>query len=394
MDWNNIYKIHSQKNLKIVTRAIQESKKALLAQLDSRNAIKKSQQLENAYNMMTTNDELMQQLSVKVNDAMPQVLNEAAQMYEVSDSSPFGLQYSDPIEEQKRKEAWSNFYVKRDAYNKCKNDAMTSAAVLAQVKKDMSTALAEAQSQQSNLSRASGQFGESLFQLMVPYVYAAIKKTGNGAVQKVIQQTMQKIVDGEIQLDTSNLATAGSVSLVASEKKGAIYSQQKSDVIYKDLGYSIKNYASFNSAIHILGAANFDSMMDQWQSINETVKNYVYASLKEHNDEGCTITPWNQIDGLRSLITLQALVGQKNLNETKASYLVIINRSQIKHPFHIIPIAPYLDAITKEPGVVNMKWSPEQPLVKDSKSLQALKLSVSLKLNVGILENIKAASMS
>lgn len=389
MDWNKVYKIH--KNSSAAIAAIRASKKDLLGKLESRNAVKKAQKLEDAYNMMVTNDELMRQLSIKVNDAMPQVLEEAQQLYEISDASPFGLQYSDPVAEQKRREAWANFHAKKDAYDKCKDDAMTDAATLSQTKADMVTALKVAQSQQSALSAASGQFGESLFQLMVPYAYEAIKKTSNKAIQKVMHQTMQKIVNEQIKLDASNLETVGSVHLAASEEKGAITSQQKSDVIYNDLGYSIKNYASFNSAIHILGSANFDSMMDQWSHVNETVKSYVYASLKKHTDAGCTIEPWDSIDNLRSLITLQALVGQKNLNETKASYLVIINRSSKKHPFYIIPIAPYLDAITQETGVVNMKWTPEQPLVQDITSLQKLKLSVSLKLSANFLKQLKSS---
>ena len=132
--------------------------------------------------------------------------------------------------------------------------------------------------------------------------------------------------------------------------------------------------------------------MDQWSHVNEAVKSYVYASLKKHTDAGCTIEPWDTIDNLRSLITLQALVGQKNLNETKASYLVIINRSDKKHPFNIIPIAPYLDAIVEQAGVVNIKWAPEQPLVQDVTSLQKLKLSVSLKLGVNFLKQLKSST--
>lgn len=392
MDWNNVYKIHNKKNISAVTAAIRASKKDLLGKLESRNAIKKAQKLEDAYNMMVTDDELMRKLSIKVNDAMPRVLDQAQQLYEVSDTSPFSLQYSDQTAEQERRKAWANFHAKKDAYDKCKNDAMTDAAILSQTKADMTAALKAAQSRQSALSAVSGQFGESLFQLMVPYAYEAIKKTSDKAIQKVMYQTMQKIVGGQIKLDASNLETAGSVHLAASEEKGAITSQQKSDVIYEGLGYSVKNYASFSSAIHILSAANFDSMMDQWSHVNEAVKSYVYASLKKHTDAGCTIEPWDTIDNLRSLITLQALVGQKNLNETKASYLVIINRSNKKHPFNIIPIAPYLNAIVEQAGVVNLKWEPEQPLVQDITALQKLKLSVSLKLSVNFLKQLKSST--
>ena len=77
MDWNNVYKIHNKKNISAVTAAIRASKKDLLGKLESRNAIKKAQKLEDAYNMMVTDDELMRKLSIKVNDAMQRVLDKA-----------------------------------------------------------------------------------------------------------------------------------------------------------------------------------------------------------------------------------------------------------------------------------------------------------------------------
>mgnify|MGYP007010841666 CR=1 FL=1 len=72
--------------------------------------------------------------------------------------------------------------------------------------------------------------------------------------------------------------------------------------------------------------------------------------------------------------------------------MVIINRSNKKHPFNIIPIAPYLDAIVEQDGVVNIKWEPEQPLVQDITALQKLKLSVSLKLGASFLKQLKSST--
>ena len=385
MNWQQISRIHADGNLKKQASAsLGRAKKALLLQLKARNAAQTAKKLEEAYNQISVDEDLMEALTKKVNDVLPQVLNQAEQLFEISEDSLFSLQYVDPKIETERKMAWKDYFAKKIEYEKTKDDIMASATT----QKSMQDALSKATSLQAALSRASGQYAESLFQLILAPLLESMGKVSKNKIVGAFKKTLGSMLDQPLTVQEAQ--TAGSVQLTANSTKATIKSQQKSDVIYNDIGYSIKNYASFSSNIHLLGKANFESMMSMWH-VGQKVQAYVYASLLNHetHKSQCTISPWDTIDNLRPLILLQALAGQKDENEIKASYLVVINRSQKKYPFNIIPIAPYLDAISEAKDRVIMEWAPEEPLITQKESLMSLRLSVSLKLSASFLNALK-----
>lgn len=376
---------HDDKHKSTAINAIRIARNRLLNTIDTKKDKISAELLEKSINtIITDSDNIHQELMETILEKMPIIQNHAAAEFQVKGTGALNVDFAkDTAASAALTEARKKYFEYRQIIESGIESTVTQ--------DDLNAAYKTMKSYQQQTSLVKGQLAESFVQVVLSYVKNTLQEVGEGGVQKALINSLGTFA-AELKLaDTSKFKTAGSVKLRSDSKqiKGSS-SQQKSDVIFDDIGYSIKNYANLSYAISIVGGANVVTMIHQWGVGQQTLK-YVQGTLVHHDN--CDVTPWHSIDGVRQMLILQAFVGQKGKNEVKSKYLILFNRSSKKHPCNVLPIGEYIDSITNTEGVVQMKWSTEPP-VNDAVDLNDLRLSVKAKLTAKFLKNLRKNSLT
>lgn len=375
---------HNDKHKSTAINAIKIARNRLLNTIDTKKDKISAELLEESINTIITDSEnIHQELMETILEKMPMIQNHAAAEFQVTGTGALNIDFAkDTAANAVLAEARKKYYEYKDIIESGIESTITQ--------DDLTTAYKTMQSIQGQTSLVKGQLAESFVQVILPYIKNTLAEVGEGGIQQALLDGLGTFA-AELKLaDTSKFKTTGAISLQSDSKQTKISSQQKSDVIFDDTGYSVKNYANLSKAISIVGSANVIGMIQQWGVGQQTLK-YVQGTLVHHDN--CDVTPWHSVDGVRQMLILQAFVGQKGKDEVKSKYLILFNRSSKKQPCNVLPIGEYIDSITNIKGVVQMQWSTEPP-VNDAVDLNDLKLSVSAKLTATLLKNLKKGKIA
>lgn len=376
---------HDDKHKSTAINAIKIARNRLLKTINTKKDKISAELLEESINtIVTDSNNIHQELMETILEKMPMIQNRAAAEFQVNGTGALNVNFAkDTAASAALAEARKKYYEYRQIIQSGIESTVTQ--------DDLNAAYKTMRSIQGQTSLVKGQLTESFVQVVLPYIKNTVQEVGEGGIQKALLDSLGAFAAELKVADASKFKTAGSIHLQSDSKQVKVSSsQQKSDVIFDDTGYSVKNYASLSRAISLVGGADVVKMIEQWGVGLQTLK-YVQGTLVHHDN--CDVTPWHSIDGVRQMLILQAFVGQKGKNEVKSKYLILFNRSSKKHPCNVLPIGEYIDSITNTEGVVQMQWSTEPP-VADAVDLNALRLSVSAKLSAQLLKSLRKNSLT
>lgn len=380
MDWDNIEWFRGTKSNSSIGKndanaAIDAAVEKLKTSITIQNGEQRAVVLQNQLNALYQSEQFnptMQQITNAINESLP----EAERLWELKDNYL-------TLQQQKNQQ----FQRTKQTIDSNKLQELDQAVKQTKDGKKVSS---------NSANFWNGKLLEALINVAVPQLSEAFNEVETDAVDKLLKNLQEQIGQDYSKVINTEGSKHKTVSYQFFDETFTVHSEQKSDVIISDLGFSIKNYKQART-VHLLNRqASAKALIGQWQ-LNKVAEIYVWSKF---------FKPMGLFDGTlpnaKQLISLQAMVGQKGLDNTiaqKASYFVYVDQSKAaeKTPFYVIYIKNAIfSSAAIDSGVLDkfsVTWRPRLPITNRKgtaikEAFSNLKVGVTINLSNGYLESL------